>query len=434
MFCFVEQLCIPDCGEVAKKAEAEAVFKELLASCTSRLARTTLGVRPHEEALFDIIRGSIMNLYKRDYIKSVPTKQEMQLYEGILCTERKAVGDRGFGKINHRRLYPAAVRHYDSLFPNNHIELFDFQNEGNMEQLNEEFCALIHDANTNERNVLRFINHRPAYHIIAGVFKYYNFGHHDAYVFPEFALGKYIADYLLIGKSSGGYEFVFVELEHPNGRTTLKSGHEGETFRKGTYQIYDWKAEIEAHFSASFVTITKYSNKSSLPKKFSEYDSSRFYYAVVAGLREDYNEATYRDRRNKVTQQNILTLHYDNLYDKIKDIITPEDFTEDIFRKVAELLYEQKKSGTVNPAQIISLFAEEEEQREVAELFHARIHEVDSAAERDKALKETILRVKDNSISYRSAHLEPTDMQGLQQLVADKRTLQNMEKMHISID
>ena len=326
MFCFVEQLCIPDCGEVAKKAEAEAVFKELLASCTSRLARTTLGVRPHEEALFDIIRGSIMNLYKRDYIKSVPTKPEMQPYEGILCTERKAVGDRGFGKINHRRLYPAAVRHYDSLFPNNHIELFDFQNEGNMEQLNEEFCALIHDANTNERNVLRFINHRPAYHIIAGVFKYYNFGHHDAYVFPEFALGKYIADYLLIGKSSGGYEFVFVELEHPNGRTTLKSGHEGETFRKGTYQIYDWKAEIEAHFSASFVTITKYSNKSSLPKEFSEYDSSRFHYAVVAGLREDYNEATYRDRRNKVTQQNILTLHYDNLYDKACELETAQSF------------------------------------------------------------------------------------------------------------
>lgn len=276
-----------------------------------------------QHSLFDIIRGSIMNLYKRDYIKSVPTNQEMQLYKGILCTERK---DRRFGKINHRRLYPAAVRHYNSLFPNNHIELFDFQNEGNMEQLNEEFCALIHDANTNERDVLRFINYRPAYHIIVGVFKYYNFGHHDAYVFPEFALGNYIADYLLIGKSSGGYEFVFVELEHPNGRTTLKSGHEGEAFRKGTYQIYDWKAEIEAHFSASFVTITKYSNKSSLPKEFSEYDSSRFHYAVVAGLREDYKEATYRDRRNKVTQQNILTLHYDNLYDKACELETAQSF------------------------------------------------------------------------------------------------------------
>lgn len=154
-------------------------------------------------------------------------------------------------------------------------------------------------------------------------------------------------------------------------------------------------------------------------------------------LKSGLNEKKHKKEDGmKQSQKLLLTwlIEYDNLYDKIKDIITPEDFTEDIFRKVAELLYEQKKSGTVNPAQIISLFAEEEEQREVAELFHARIHEVDSAAERDKALKETILRVKDNSISYRSARLEPTDMQGLQQLVADKRTLQNMEKMHISID
>lgn len=154
-------------------------------------------------------------------------------------------------------------------------------------------------------------------------------------------------------------------------------------------------------------------------------------------LKSGLNEKKHKKEDGmKQSQKLLLTwlIEYDNLYDKIKYIITPEDFTEDIFRKVAELLYEQKKSGTVNPAQIISLFAEEEEQREVAELFHARIHEVDSAAERDKALKETILRVKDNSISYRSAHLEPTDMQGLQQLVADKRTLQNMEKMHISID
>ena len=154
-------------------------------------------------------------------------------------------------------------------------------------------------------------------------------------------------------------------------------------------------------------------------------------------LKSGLNEKKHKKEDGmKQSQKLLLTwlIEYDNLYDKIKDIITPEDFTEDIFRKVAELLYEQKKSGTVNPAQIISLFAEEEEQREVAELFHARIHEVDSAAERDKALKETILRVKDNSISYRSAHLEPTDMQGLQQLVADKKTLQNMEKMHISID
>ena len=251
-----------------------------------------------------------MNLHERDYLKNPPTLHEIKLYEEVLRAEGEAVGNRSFGRINLRRSYPESIRHYESLFPNNHVELFDFQNKENMNQLNDEFCDLIHIPTTNERDVLRFINHKPAYHII----------------FPEFALGKYIADYLLVGKSSGGYEFIFVELEHPNGRTTLKSGHEGEAFRKGTYQIYDWKAEIEAHFSESFVTIIRYSNKHSLPKEFLEYDSSRFHYAVVAGLREDYNDATYRDRRSKAMQQNILILHYDNMYDKACELETAQSF------------------------------------------------------------------------------------------------------------
>ena len=170
-----------------------------------------------------------MRLYERDYIKDAPTTLEIELYESTLKMEKEAVCNRKYGKPNHRRLYPEAVRHYDSLFPNNHVEVFDFQNAGNMEMLNEEFYDLIHNPNTNERDILRFINHKPAYHIIAGVFKCFpRFGHHDAYIFPEFALGEYFADYLLIGKGSGGYEFILVELEHPNGRITLKSGHEGE--------------------------------------------------------------------------------------------------------------------------------------------------------------------------------------------------------------
>lgn len=268
-----------------------------------------------------------MNLYERDYIKTPPTIQEIKLYEVALSAEREVVGNRRFGKSNHRRWYPEAVRRYNSLFPNNHVEVFDFQNAGNMEILTEEFCDLIHNPCTNERDILRFINHRPAYHIIGGIFKcYQHFGNHDAYIFPEFPLGDFVADYLLIGKGSGGYEFVFVELEHPNGRTTLKSGHEGEACRKGNNQILDWKAEIEAHFSTSFASIIKYSNKSTLPKEFSEYDSSRFHYAVVAGLREDYNETTYRDRRNKENLQNIMLLHYDNLYDKACELETAQSF------------------------------------------------------------------------------------------------------------
>ena len=197
-----------------------------------------------------------MNLYKRDYIKVPPSLQETAEFNKI--KEAEKIKGMEFGRINLRRNYPEAIRHFESLFPNNHIELFDFQKENLMENTTQQFLDLIHNENSNERDILNFINHTPAYYIIAGIFKYFNFGHHDSYVFPEFKIGNYIADYLLIGKSSGGYEFIFVELEHPNGRTTLKSGHEGQSCRSGTYQIYDWRAEIEANFSSSFSSVDRF--------------------------------------------------------------------------------------------------------------------------------------------------------------------------------
>ena len=51
----------------------------------------------------------------------------------------------------------------------------------------------------------------------------------------------------------------------------------------------------------------------------------------------------------------------------------------------------------------------------------------------EKALKETILRVKQNSIREHSKHLDPTDMAGLQKIIADKKQLEKLEKTNISI-
>ena len=75
------------------------------------------------------------------------------------------------------------------------------------------------------------------------------------------------------------------------------------------------------------------------------------------------------------------------------------------------------------------MFPEEEEQKEVAALFNARIHEVETKNDMDKALKETILRIKQNSIDYRTRHADPTDMNALMQIVEDKRALEKLEKM-----
>lgn len=153
-------------------------------------------------------------------------------------------------------------------------------------------------------------------------------------------------------------------------------------------------------------------------------------------LKSGINEKRKKEDGMKQSQKLVLTWMIEDagLFQILRQYIAPDDFTEEIFRKTAQILYEQQESGMVNPAKIISMFEDEEEQREIAELFHARINEIETKADREKALKETILRVKQNSINYRSANLAPTDIMGLQQLVADKRQLEKLEKLHISID
>ena len=90
--------------------------------------------------------------------------------------------------------------------------------------------------------------------------------------------------------------------------------------------------------------------------------------------------------------------------------------------------------GSVNPAQIISRFPEADEQKEIAGLFNARIHEIENKNDREKALKETIIRIKQNSIDYRTRNNNPTNLAAMMKIVEDKRALEKLEKLHISID
>lgn len=141
------------------------------------------------------------------------------------------------------------------------------------------------------------------------------------------------------------------------------------------------------------------------------------------------------DGREK-SQRLLLTwlIEDTGLFEKIKPYIGPEDFTEELYLRTAEILFRQYEEGAVNPAKIVSMFQDEEQQRQIASLFHTKIGEIETKQDREKALKETIVRIKQNSIACRSRNLDPTDMTGLQKLIADKQQLQEIQKLHISID
>ncbi|MGR5907334.1 hypothetical protein ACT7DL_07520 [Bacillus paranthracis] len=90
-----------------------------------------------------------MGIYERDYSKL--TKEEVAFLD-------KIKSDKKFSTI-HRVIpystYPKAVRHYKSLFPNHHLDIFDLKgNEKPKEQI-ELFLKTLNDSTITERNLFK---------------------------------------------------------------------------------------------------------------------------------------------------------------------------------------------------------------------------------------------------------------------------------------
>lgn len=121
----------------------------------------------------------------------------------------------------------------------------------------------------------------------------------------------------------------------------------------------------------------------------------------------------------------------EKLFRNILRYVEPEEFTDPLCRKAAELLTKQWKDGHLNPASLFQYFTDDEEQQKVAAMFNDTIPTLSGREEEEKALQETILRVKQNSIAWQTEHMDPGDMEMLRKIVQKRREI---EKLHISLD
>ena len=139
--------------------------------------------------------------------------------------------------------------------------------------------------------------------------------------------------------------------------------------------------------------------------------------------------------RVKNSQKLLLTwlVEQPQLYRQISKYISPKDFTEGLYEKVADRLFEELEQGNINPASIISMFEEEEDQREAASLFHTKLERLESTAEQEKALHDIVCAVKRNSYERDSAQLG-TDVAALNRVIAGKKQLEELAKTHISLE
>lgn len=137
----------------------------------------------------------------------------------------------------------------------------------------------------------------------------------------------------------------------------------------------------------------------------------------------------------KKTQRLLLTwlAEEPQIYPKIAAFLSAEDFTEELYRKVADRLFENLARGEVNAAAIISMFPEEEEQREAAAIFNTSLVEPETKKEKEKALHDILVSVKRISYEYNSGRLG-SDVEAINRVIAGKKALEELSKTHISLN
>lgn len=151
-------------------------------------------------------------------------------------------------------------------------------------------------------------------------------------------------------------------------------------------------------------------------------------------VRQENGKKDRADEGMRTSQKLLLTwlINDNRQFEAIRGIIGPEDFTEEFYREVAGMVFEQYETKrTVIPAGIISRFENKEEQTMAAELFSTELSGELGSTEQEKAFAETVRRIKKNSLDLASRKAaEAGDGQALQKIIMEQA---NLQKLHISL-
>ena len=152
-------------------------------------------------------------------------------------------------------------------------------------------------------------------------------------------------------------------------------------------------------------------------------------------LREEFSPRERKKEKEdgaRQSQRLLLTwlIEDPKLFDKIEGIITPDDFREDLYHQVAQMVFDGHARGDVNPAGILNHFINDEEQyKEVAALFNASLKESLNNEEQKKAFSETVIKVRKHSLDEASRNA--SDIETLQKIIQAQSALKTL---HISLD
>lgn len=133
-----------------------------------------------------------------------------------------------------------------------------------------------------------------------------------------------------------------------------------------------------------------------------------------------------------------------DVYLQIRDYIGPEDFSEGLAREAAQDYFkmleehygdplkveaEGTKAPGFTPAIVIGSFEDEDEQKDVADIFNTRIKGLTTQPEREKAFKDVVLSVKRASME----NIKASNATGaLGKIAKIKKQMEEIQRMHIT--
>lgn len=129
----------------------------------------------------------------------------------------------------------------------------------------------------------------------------------------------------------------------------------------------------------------------------------------------------------KTSQRLLLTwiIEEPEIYEKIKGIVGADDFDDEIYHKAAGMIFSQLENGEKpTPAKVVNLFTDEEEHKVVASLFNTQLVESLNGAEKEKAITDTVKKVKDYSLT--KAIKAATDGSEMQRLMMEHNALKTL--------
>jgi len=226
-------------------------------------------------------------------------------------------------------------------------------------------------------------------------------------------------------RSSFFFEIDVLEKEFDLGDPEQKTKFFHETAKK----LIGFSEELERNFYIDAVAKAYQIDVEQLRKLVNKFGNQ-----IVVGLGEpkEFKTEAGKGRKspeNGISKSQKLMLTWlieDNtVFDKIKGLLGPADFTEGIYNEVAVLVFDQyEKEHSVIPAKIINCFQSKEEQSDVAALFSAGIRGEMDEAGWHKALSDTILKIKENSLDKQSQKaIEINDSALLMKIITEKTEL-----------